>query len=105
MGSRRLRKPSRELRQILADNIRAYRKARDISQEDLAAMCDLHRTYVGSVERGERNVTLSTLETFAAALGVSIPRLLTKGALKDGNEQCPPGAVRRSNPAERPVNL
>ena len=105
MESRRLRKPSQELRQILADNIRAYRTAQCISQEDLADRCELHRTYVGSVERGERNVTLSTLETFAAVLGVSVPRLLTKGALKDINEQSPPRAVRRSNPAKRPVNL
>ncbi len=68
MESKRLRKPSQELTQILADNIRDYRKARRISQEDLADRCDLHRTYVGSVERGERNVILSTLETFALFL-------------------------------------
>ena len=78
MGEKQLRKPSRELTQTLADNILAYRKAKHISQEVLADMCDLHRTYVGSIERGERNVTLSTLETLAAALGVSVPELLTK---------------------------
>ena len=83
MGEKQLRKPSRALTQILADNIRAYRKAKHISQEELADMCDLHRTYVGSVERGERNVTLSTLETFAVALGVSVPELLTKRAIKE----------------------
>lgn len=80
IGRRELRKPSRELTQILADNIRAYRKAKNISQEELADMCGFHRTYVGSVERGERNVTLSTVETFAAVLGVSVPELLTKRA-------------------------
>lgn len=53
-----------------------------LSQEELADMCDLHRTYVGSVERGERNVTLSTLETLAATLGVSIPELLTERAFE-----------------------
>ena len=83
MEEKQLRKPSRILTQILADNIRAYRKVRHISQEELADMCDLHRTYVGSVERGERNVTLSTLEIFAVALGVSVPELLTKRAIKD----------------------
>lgn len=90
MGERQLRKPSRELTQILADNIRAYRKAKDISQEELANICGLHRTYVGSVERGERNVTLSTVEVLAAVLGVSVPELLTKrGYLRmatDGND-------------------
>ena len=85
MGDKQLRKPSRQLTQILADNIRAYRKARHISQEELADVCELHRTYVGSVERGERNVTLSTLETLAAALGVSVPKLLTKRAFEDDN--------------------
>lgn len=50
----------------------------NMSQEQLAETCDLHRTYVGSVERGERNVTLSTLETLAAALSVTVPNLLTK---------------------------
>lgn len=87
MENKRLRKPSQELTQILAGNIRAYRKARHISQEDLADRCDLHRTYVGSVERGERNVTLSTLETFAAVLGVSVPKLLTNRAFENDNEQ------------------
>jgi transcriptional regulator with XRE-family HTH domain len=85
MGEKHLRRPSRELTQILATNIRAFRKARHVSQEELADMCDLHRTYVGSVERGERNVTLSTLETLAAALGVSVPELLTKRAFEDGD--------------------
>ena len=83
MGEQHLRKPSQMLTQILADNIRAYRKRKHNSQEELADVCDLHRTYVGSVERGERNVTLSTLEIFAVALGVSVPELLTKKATKN----------------------
>ena len=78
-----LRKPSWLITQILAENIRAFRKAKNLSQEVLADMCDLHRTYVGSVERGERNVTLSTLETFASALGVSVSELLRKNAIND----------------------
>ena len=86
MGNKRLRTPSAELRQILADNIRAYRKCKRISQEELAEMCDLHRTYVGSVERGERNVTLSTLEAFAAVLKVGVPTLLTQKAFKDRDQ-------------------
>ena len=85
MGEKKPRRSSRELTQILANNIRAYRKERRISQEEFADMCDLHRTYVGSVERGERNVTLSTLETLAAAVGVSVPELLTKRVFEDGD--------------------
>jgi transcriptional regulator with XRE-family HTH domain len=84
MAGKHLRKPSPLITRILADNIRTFRKAKRISQEELADMCRLHRTYVGSVERGERNVTLSTLEALAAALGVSVLELLTKQASKDG---------------------
>lgn len=65
------------LRAILAENLRQYRKLHGYSQEELANECGLHRTYIGSVERGERNVSLSTLEVLANALGVSVPELLT----------------------------
>lgn len=82
---RELRKPSRYLKQILADNIRNYRRSKNLSQERLAEICGLHRTYVGSIERCERNVTLSTLEAFASALGVSASDLLTKK--ENNNEQ------------------
>ena len=66
-----LRQPSEKLTQILADNIREYRHEHGLSQEDFADQCGLHRTYVGSVERGERNVTLSTLEVFATVLRIA----------------------------------
>ena len=84
MGDKKPRRPSRELTQVLAANLRAYRKANRLSQEELASRCDLHRTYVGSVERGERNVTLSTLEALAAALGASVPELLRESVAEDG---------------------
>lgn len=78
MENRKLRRPSRELTEILASNVFSLRKSMNMSQEQLAETCDLHRTYVGSVERGERNVTLSTLEILADALNVTVPDLLTK---------------------------
>jgi len=71
------RYPSSSLRAILAENIRAFRKAHGLSQEGLADLCELHRTYIGSVEREERNVSLSTLEVLSQALGVSVAELLT----------------------------
>ena len=74
---RDLRKPGRRLTETLASNIQNFRQRKGLSQEALAEICGLHRTYVGSVERQERNVTLSTLEVFAKALGVSVPALLT----------------------------
>jgi transcriptional regulator with XRE-family HTH domain len=69
--------PSPSLRATLAENIRAFRKRHQFSQEDLADLCMLHRTYIGSIEREERNVSLSTLEILAKALKVSVPELLT----------------------------
>lgn len=67
-----------QLRRVLAKNLREYRKQENLSQEQFAAMCSLHRTYVGSVERCERNVTLNTLQIFASVLGVSVAELLTE---------------------------
>ena len=61
--------------------------AEDISQEDLAGICDLHWTYIGSVQSVERNVTLSTLESLAKALNVSVPQLLTKRVLENDKQQ------------------
>jgi transcriptional regulator with XRE-family HTH domain len=70
------------LRQVLAENIRSYRSRAGISQDEFAVQCGVHRTYVGSVERCERNVTLSTLEMIAKAIGVTTPELLTKNGVK-----------------------
>lgn len=50
---------------------------RKLSQEELAHRAGVHRTYMGSVERGERNVSLRNIEAIAKALGVSLPELFT----------------------------
>ena len=63
--------------QTIAINIRTLRKEQGLSQEGLAEQTGLHRTYVGAVERAERNVTLLTLCSFAKALNTSLPELLT----------------------------
>lgn len=59
------------LRQIISHNLKRLRTERSWSQEHLAAVCGLHRTYVGSVERGERNISVDNLERLAKAFGVS----------------------------------
>lgn len=51
--------------------VRQLRKERGLSQEALALRCDLDRSYVGAVERGERNVSLANIHRIADALGVS----------------------------------
>lgn len=72
-----------KLRAVLAKNVRAFRLQKQWSQENLAEESGLHRTYIGSVERMERNVTLSTLETLASALDVTVIELLTKHDIHD----------------------
>ena len=49
-------------------NVRHFRNSKGLSQEGLAELCELHRTYIGSVERGERNITLINAEKIANAL-------------------------------------
>ena len=69
-------KPDTTLRAIFADNVRNLRKVRGLSQEALADAASLHRTYIGSVERSERNLSLDNIGKIAAALGVSPDSLL-----------------------------
>jgi len=71
-----MKKDLKRLLTVLATNIRRLRKDKQLSQEGLAELTGLHRTYVGAVERAERNVTLSTLTSFARALNTSVPDLL-----------------------------
>jgi transcriptional regulator with XRE-family HTH domain len=61
-----------DVTQVFADNIRALRLAQGISQEALADLAGLHRTYIGAVERGERNITLLNANRIADALGVPL---------------------------------
>jgi transcriptional regulator with XRE-family HTH domain len=65
-----------DLQRILGRNLRAYRIERGLSQEALAVMLDVHRTYMGGVERGERNLTLRSVERLAEKLGVEPLELL-----------------------------
>jgi transcriptional regulator with XRE-family HTH domain len=57
------------------ERIKLLRKERGFSQEALAELCDLDRTYISSIERGLRNVALKNIETLAKALNVSLSKL------------------------------
>ncbi len=63
-------------RSQFAANLRAVRLQRKMTQEALAARSGLHRTYVGSVERGERNISIDNMESLAKALDIEIADLL-----------------------------
>jgi transcriptional regulator with XRE-family HTH domain len=82
-----MRTASENIRNILAENVRSYRHSKNLSQDALAEKCNLHRTYIGSVERCERNVTLSTLELLASALGVTILELLSKREFSESEKR------------------
>lgn len=72
---------------VVASNVRRLRVARGWSQEDLADQCSLHRTYVGAIERGERNITLATLERLATALEVIPTDLLIEPRRGSGRKR------------------
>ena len=64
------------LREILGLNIKKLRKKQNLSQEQLADLTGLHRTYIGAVERGERNISINNIEKIANALNVPPTQLL-----------------------------
>lgn len=69
---------------LFAENVRRIRTKTGISQEELGERAGLHRTYISSVERGERNVALENIFAIAAALDVSAAELVSDGS-EDGN--------------------
>ena len=60
----------------LGERIRAKREERALTQQQLGDRCKLHRTFVGSVERGERNIAILNLRLIAQTLRVSLTELL-----------------------------
>jgi transcriptional regulator with XRE-family HTH domain len=65
-----------DLQRTVGLNLLAYRQARGLSQEALAAELGVHRTYMGGVERGERNLTLKSVERIAERLDLDPLELL-----------------------------
>ncbi|WP_169155418.1 helix-turn-helix domain-containing protein [Brasilonema bromeliae] len=64
------------MRKLFADNLRKARQARGISQQRLAELVGLRRTYIGSVERDERNISIDNIKRIATALGLKAVNLL-----------------------------
>jgi len=65
------------IRVLVGERIRNLRKERGWSQEELGEKADLHHTYVGAVERGEKNASIDTLDKIADALGIEMVDLFT----------------------------
>jgi DNA-binding XRE family transcriptional regulator len=63
---------------LFGANVQKYRKKLGLSQEQLAEIAGVHRTYIGMVERAEKNITLCNIEKIAKALKVQIQELFQK---------------------------
>ena len=61
---------------FIGKKVRSIRESMGISQEQLGELAKVHRTYVGMVERGEKNITIFNLRRFADALGVKVRDLI-----------------------------
>ena len=66
---------NREILIKFGKRVREIRKGKNLSQEDLSFKADLHRTYIGMIERAEKNITLINIEKIAKALNVDIKEL------------------------------
>ena len=69
-------RPRESARVRFAQNLKQRRLELELSQEGLAEIAGLHRTYVGSVERAERNISIDSMERLATALRVDVVQLL-----------------------------
>ncbi len=69
-----------ELQRVLGRNVRRYREARGLSQEAFADLLGYHRTYMGGLERGERNLTLQSVEKLARQIEMDPLELLRADA-------------------------
>ena len=67
--------PEKNILEVFGENVRQKRKLIGLSQEGLAAKSDLHRTYIGMVERAEKNITLLSANKIANGLGVELTEL------------------------------
>ncbi len=75
-----------DLQRAVGRNLRAYREAQGLSQEAFADVLGVHRTYMGGVERGERNLTLKTVERLAGRIDIDPLALLGQGTQQADGE-------------------
>ena len=79
-----------DIAKVLGQRIRNYRTAKGLSQEKLAELSGCHHTYIGQLERGEKNATIESVEKIATALHISLSTLFEKlGAQEDAAPNIP----------------
>jgi len=67
-----------EAQALFATNMRRIRKSKELTQEKVAELAELHPNYISSVERGERNISIRNIERIAKALGVTMTALVAE---------------------------
>ena len=67
-----------DIAKAVGQRIRNYRTKKGLSQEKLAELSGCHPTYIGQLERGEKNATLESIERITAALGITLSKLFEK---------------------------
>ena len=72
-----------DIRTVFGENIKKYRKIHKLSQEAFAEKCGLHRTYISSIERFQKNVSLDNIQRIADALDLPAYKLLTEENLNE----------------------
>ena len=87
---------------IIGERIRAYRNQKGWSQEYLAEKADVHHTYIGQLERGEKNATIESISKIAGALGVSLSRLFENISIEQQADNLPAQCYALLQ--EQPVN-
>ena len=65
-----------DINKQVGERIRKARLAKGLSQEELAFEADLHRAYIGQIERGEKNIGVQNLQKIASALKIKISKLI-----------------------------
>lgn len=78
----------------IGQRIRSIRLSMHFSQEELAERCGLHPTYIGQLERGEKNATLESIGKVAKGLGVPLGRLIENTEYEDNQKNYPMQAYK-----------